>query len=602
MARFGLVGPDYASQSPLADAEMTMNMFLEQIEAQGKSKAALYCTPGLRKIASLTNGQGRGIAIAQGRTFAVCGTQLWEGSPPLANLTLKNWTASTGIQIASDGRPVCMAAGPTQLLIASAGNLYVFDLEDDTLVQVKPGDGLLGAVIQVRYLLGFFYAQEVDANGRTLIQQSEALDGSLWDQLAQTQVLDFSDNIVGIFEDHLTLWVFGPKKIVPYVNTGASPFALEPQQGGIIEQGLAAPNSVAQIDNSVFWLGSDTRGQGIVWRLNGYTPQRISTFALENELNSCATIADANCYAYQEAGHTFYVMNFPTANTTRVYDCASGTWHRRGRLNPLTGSMDMWGAGFHTFGYGLHIVLDSSNGNVYEQSVKYLDDAGAVLKRIRRSPHIADEGNWLFHDKLQIDVETGLGPNILGRAAPTVIPILDVAGNLRGFGVNDNGIIDAQLDTVGDPLLATTLIFTAVNTSTSWQVTVSAVGVISLVSVPFLDSYQQSMSFITRQTDERWIVQVTDLMNGFAELQANSIGKVVSGPIVVLRWSNDGGHSWSNDRQLNAGQQGNYIARVIAYRLGRARDRIYEISMTDPCAWRIVDGYLQVHQEESKSA
>jgi hypothetical protein len=28
--------------------------------------------------------------------------------------------------------------------------------------------------------------------------------------------------------------------------------------------------------------------------------------------------------------------------------------------------------------------------------------------------------------------------------------------------------------------------------------------------------------------------------------------------------------------------------------LGRARDRVYEISMTDPIPWRIISGFLEV--------
>ena len=65
------------------------------------------------------------------------------------------------------------------------------------------------------------------------------------------------------------------------------------------------------------------------------------------------------------------------------------------------------------------------------------------------------------------------------------------------------------------------------------------------------------------------------------------------GPQMILRWSDDGGRTWSNEYARDAGQQGQYRARVFWNRLGQARDRVYEISVTDPVAWRVVDAYLK---------
>lgn len=56
-------------------------------------------------------------------------------------------------------------------------------------------------------------------------------------------------------------------------------------------------------------------------------------------------------------------------------------------------------------------------------------------------------------------------------------------------------------------------------------------------------------------------------------------------PQVVLRWSDDGGHSWSNERRASMGALGQYGHRTYWRRLGmttRLRDRVYEVSGTDP--------------------
>jgi hypothetical protein len=61
----------------------------------------------------------------------------------------------------------------------------------------------------------------------------------------------------------------------------------------------------------------------------------------------------------------------------------------------------------------------------------------------------------------------------------------------------------------------------------------------------------------------------------------------VAEPLAMLRWSDDGGHTWSNEHTASMGAIGNYRARAIWRRLGASRDRTFEVSMTDPvkCAW-----------------
>ena len=56
-------------------------------------------------------------------------------------------------------------------------------------------------------------------------------------------------------------------------------------------------------------------------------------------------------------------------------------------------------------------------------------------------------------------------------------------------------------------------------------------------------------------------------------------------PRVMLRWSDDGGHTWSNEHWSPMGKVGEYSKRVFWRRLGmtlKLRDRVYEISGTDP--------------------
>jgi len=66
-----------------------------------------------------------------------------------------------------------------------------------------------------------------------------------------------------------------------------------------------------------------------------------------------------------------------------------------------------------------------------------------------------------------------------------------------------------------------------------------------------------------------------------------------SDPQAMLRWSNDGGSTWSSEHWTTIGKIGRYQNRAIWRRLGTARDRIFEVSMSDPVKAVIVSANLK---------
>jgi len=64
-------------------------------------------------------------------------------------------------------------------------------------------------------------------------------------------------------------------------------------------------------------------------------------------------------------------------------------------------------------------------------------------------------------------------------------------------------------------------------------------------------------------------------------------------PKAMLRWSNDGGSTWSKEYWVGIGAQGKYQNRAIWRRLGMARDRVFEVAITDPVKAVIVSANLK---------
>jgi PKD repeat protein len=66
-----------------------------------------------------------------------------------------------------------------------------------------------------------------------------------------------------------------------------------------------------------------------------------------------------------------------------------------------------------------------------------------------------------------------------------------------------------------------------------------------------------------------------------------------SDPQVMLRISNDGGKTWISEQWRGAGKLGEYFRRIRWNRLGQARRRVFEASVSDAIPWRCVGAYLK---------
>jgi hypothetical protein len=195
-------------------------------------------------------------------------------------------------------------------------------------------------------------------------------------------------------------------------------------------------------------------------------------------------MSDAVGYTYQQDGHAFYVLNFPTADVTWVYDVATQGWHERaGFSNGLfTRNRGNCQCNFR----GNILVGDFENGNIYQLDLVQYADHDQPQKWLRSWRALPTGQNNLkrtSQHSLQLTCESGVGLN-------------------TGQGYD---------------------------------------------------------------------------------------------PQVMLRWSDDGGHTWSNEHWASIGKIGEYGFRAIWRRLGmtlKLRDRVYEVSGTDPVKIDIVGAEL----------
>ena len=70
-------------------------------------------------------------------------------------------------------------------------------------------------------------------------------------------------------------------------------------------------------------------------------------------------------------------------------------------------------------------------------------------------------------------------------------------------------------------------------------------------------------------------------------------------PQAMLRWSNDGGSTFSNEHWVSIGKVGQYANRALWRRLGWSRDRIFEVAVSDPIKAVIVSAELKASAGEN---
>lgn len=417
--RFGFVGPSYTAQSGAIADEECINFFAETMESQGsiapskpyggstaQSLRSYLGTPGLKIFTTLPTGPVRGGCNALGRCFFANQDQFVE--------LAKDGTQTIRAAIAFGNDPVSIAVSNTQLLIISALHAYCYSLSTNAITEVT--GSLAGQPIKAEFSDGYFIVIFQNSNK---FQMSALLDGTTWPGIQVNAVSVFPENINSIIVNHRELWIMGYRHIQPYQDTGTTEiFDVIP--GALIEKGSGATFGPCRLDNSVFWVDEDERGSRSVWRSQGYTPQRVSTHAIEVDLSTYASISGLVTYAYQDDGHLFYVIYVPGAPWSWVFDVAEGLWHKRAEW-----VKDAWVAHYswnHVFAFGKHLVGDWNSGNIYEIDRDFLDDNGTQILRLRRSPTVIDEMQWIYHAELTVDFDTGQGPQP---------PLLDGSGNPR---------------------------------------------------------------------------------------------------------------------------------------------------------------------------
>lgn len=267
---------------------------------------------------------------------------------------------------------------------------------------------------------GFSYTvATVSGAGAGFTYTLTAVGSSAFDPLDIAAKSGSPDPLSSICVMHGEIWLIGELTTEVWYNSGAADFTFQRMPGVFIEHGCTAKFSVCPVDLSIFWLSRDRQGHLMVVQGTEYQAKRVSTHALENAIQKYAVTDDAIGFCYQQNGHIFYQLTFPTADKTWVYDLATSEWHERVCIDS-DGVEHRHRANVSCFGHDQVLIGDFENGKLYAYDQDALTDDGDVRVWRRGFPHLASDGDRVFYRQFVAEMEVGTLPDLVDPDEPIV--------------------------------------------------------------------------------------------------------------------------------------------------------------------------------------
>lgn len=394
-------GGSYKSLSLPYYAATNKNMFFE-VKEGGRSVAALHGRPGLRLFASTATGNDRGMCVHDGVLYKITGNTLY---------SISSGGVSTSIGTISGTNQCGMVSDGNYLVITTGGDAYIYN---GTLSQITDVD------LETPNTACFNNSRIIyDGNsGRFCV--ADVGNPSLIDGLNYATAESAPDDTLAVSAHKQYVFIFGQETIEPWYNSGVGSPPYDRVNGAVQTVGLGAIHSISQNENYLYFLDN----QRIPRRISGITMQSVGNMSTSEEFASYSTCEDAKGYCFSWAGDNFYLLTFPTADRSWIFQESVGEW-----MQVSSGQNDERFRG-NSFAacYSKSLIADHSTGEVfYLDQDTYTDNGDAITRERTTQPLHAGllsgqlEGKRVFMSRLELVLEAGIGLAVNQGVNPQVM-------------------------------------------------------------------------------------------------------------------------------------------------------------------------------------
>lgn len=420
MRPLDLFGVGVKSYSSVVTSQRRLNCFYDLRQDGDKSTVAIIGTPGKDLAFTLNTSPVRGWWVVGSVLYVVAGAAVWKVNTSYTATFLGNLTTTTGkVGMADDGVRVGIVDG--------VGG-YTILLATDAFSTIVDANFPAGATT-ITFL-----------NGRVIVEKpstrqfwlSQSYDMTDWTPITFGTKENKSDVLkaVSTFNGMLVLW--GESSIEFWQADASTQLTVSRINGATQDWGIAAKNTIREVENVQYFLGAKSEGGFQVVQLNGYVPEPVSTSDIDSIINDpdFGTVSDAVAFSYTVYGHSMYQLTFPTNSRSFIFDTKSRVWSEvQTGLALLARDRAELGITFNN----LNLVSDYENGKVYVLNANTYTDNGTQIKRQVLTRHLRNEGNRFSITDLYLDMETGVGLQTGQGSAPLLMVRVSKDGG-RTFG------------------------------------------------------------------------------------------------------------------------------------------------------------------------
>lgn len=410
----------YVSRSLPLSAQQCINWYPVVDQNPVLNPEYLLGTPGFYQLTTsggTIDDANRGAHVMAGAAYFVNGNKLYRLESDTSTLTDLGTITGTG--------PVWMVDNGTQLCILVPGVTstgYIFTTGPDTLTTITDLDFTASGQPQtVVYIDGYFL---FTTDSKKFIV-SELNDGLNYNALDFGSAEADPDDITAAIVFRNQLFIAGSNTIEAFQNVGGADFPFQ-RTGLVIEKGVYAPHSLISANDTFMFVGGAEREQPAVWALNGNSVTKVSTEAIDSELQrfTAAEIANTSAWSYAAEGHYFVGFSLPA--TTFVYDTTSGRWHeRRSQIQNAIGQgvSVQYRVASIVQAYGCLIVGDRRDGRIGKLDYdSYKEYENNIVRTVSTQP-FQNDMNTMFVSSIELTVESGVG----NSDAPDPVIVMDMS-------------------------------------------------------------------------------------------------------------------------------------------------------------------------------
>ena len=399
----------YRSESLPLSNQLCTNWYANTPQTQGAlSQGNLFGGAGISQIATTgTNNQiNRGSHVKNGKPYFLNGEGLVRIDSSINASGVEVFEAVSLGTIPGNQRVSMADNGKELMILVPGGKGYIVDETSGTpFVEITdPSFTANGAPQYVVFIDSFFVCS---TDSKKFIRSS-ANQGLVWSALDVYTAESDPDDIAGLQVYNNKLFVLGSEVTEEFNNNGG----LFQRTGFFIDKGLYAPLAVISTNNSFMWIGGGTNESAAIWTLNGNTPVKVSTTAIDAELQNFTLSQIGQSFAYSYAKNGAYFVGFSLPTKTFEINTITGKWNERtSKITNDDGSFDVvrWRPNSIVTAYNRVLCGDSIDGRIGSIEEDTYTEYNENIIRTFSTQVLSDQGNALIVSQLEATFEAGVG-------------------------------------------------------------------------------------------------------------------------------------------------------------------------------------------------